>query len=635
MVNGDRVKQALSRLMEQILKQQQKDGSWHYAFEGGIVTDVYMIILLTTMRDPDWDFIRRLASRIAKSQQEKGFWRMYEDDTDGGLSVTVQAYLGLRIAHYYHMEDEEMRAAYQYIVSKGGLDRTDMLTKIILSITGIYDWSKQFRLPVEFMLLPDSAPLHFFQFSSYARIHLAPLMILADDEYVIGRVEVPELVDLQDQRKTDASVGAWIGQSAFQSRDVLKALKEGLETLGGLTDELHQTAMHKAEKYMLDRIDPRGLLYSYSTASVLMIFALLALKYDKGDPLIMKAVQGLRSYSCLVQDGLHIQNSPSVVWDTALLSRAVREAQDVVLQESPGPAALVNADRFLWSKQQKQYGDWKRNDPGVLPGGWGFEEQNVFHPDVDDTIAGLEALAHSVHSPTYRQKWERGVRWLHSMQNDDGGWPAFERNTDLKLLEWIPIPGAQYVAVDPSTADITGRALFFFGRFKKWTLKEDDALRAVNWLLKQQHTDGSWLGRWGISFIYGTWAALSGLTAVGLPVSHRAVSKGITWLISKQHEDGGWGESCRSDEAGHYVPLHRSTLSQTAWALDALLTAGRRKSPAVHRGMDYILRHLFDESESFDYPTGAALPGSFYVIYHSYRRIWPLKVLVHYLEIVD
>ncbi len=217
------------------------------------------------------------------------------------------------------------------------------------------------------------------------------------------------------------------------------------------------------------------------------------------------------------------------------------------------------------------------------------------------------------------------------MQNKDGGWAAFEKNTDWDILKMVPIDNAKDAAVDPSTADLTGRVLEYFGNFAHLNDTHPHIKQAVSWLINNQEKNGSWYGRWGVCYIYGTWAALTGLTAVGMKPNHPAIQKAIGWLKKIQHSNGGWGESCRSCETSIYVPLPFSTESQTAWAVDALIAAGEGASKEVKRGIRYLLDEKKEE-RAITYPTGIGLPKQFYIYYHSYNKIFPLLALSHYIN---
>ncbi|WP_338080750.1 prenyltransferase/squalene oxidase repeat-containing protein [Cohnella luojiensis] len=291
---------------------------------------------------------------------------------------------------------------------------------------------------------------------------------------------------------------------------------------------------------------------------------------------------------------------------------------------------MQSAGRYLLTKQQTRLGDWSRRIKNPFPGGWGFSDINNINPDIDDTTAALRAIRNlGTRRVEYQEAFNKGLQWVLSMQNDDGGWPAFEKNIDNSLLTMLPFNGADAAAIDPSTADLTGRTLEFLGRDAGLTARHLFIRRAVRWLQKNQETDGSWYGRWGICYIYGTWAALTGMLAVGENPEHPSIQRGVEWLLSIQNPDGGWVESCTSDQEKRYIPLRQSTLSQTAWALDALVAYYPKPNSAIEKSVQYLLNTM-DKADQEIYPTGAGLPGYFYIRYHSYPYIWPLLALSHY-----
>jgi sporulenol synthase len=291
---------------------------------------------------------------------------------------------------------------------------------------------------------------------------------------------------------------------------------------------------------------------------------------------------------------------------------------------------VEKTNQYLLKRQHTKFGDWVIHNPTSIPGGWGFSDINTINPDVDDTTASLRSI--SKMGTNHHAAWSRGINWLLSMQNDDGGWAAFEKNTDTKLFEFLPIEKAQFILTDPSCADITGRTLEFFGNYTNLFKDHQSIKKGVKWLLDHQERDGSWYGRWGICYIYGTWGAVTGLAAVGIPESDESIQKAIQWLQHIQNKDGGWGESCYSDNKQTYVPLGVSTLTHSAWALDTLISISDQPTPAIRKGVSYLLENLQKEDWTTDYPKGQGMAGAFYIHYHSYRYIFPLLALAHYRE---
>ncbi|MEK3883533.1 squalene--hopene cyclase [Paenibacillus sp. PL2-23] len=612
-----RVDRELGMLADDLLGRQEEDGTWRFCFENGTIIDAYVILLYRCLeRDDNEALIQQLHDRILSQQEPDGCWRWFRDEADGSLSATIEAYYALLSSGYSRPEDAAMRRAKAFILTKGGADQADsILTKAILSATGQQDWPLSLTsIPLEIMLIPDSMPLNLFSFSGYARVHLVPMLVMASRTFAIRPDRLPDLSDLFPSREATEP-------SSHTGNASLAAFGEGLARLIGSPRSLQDAAADKAEQFMLQRLESDGSLYSYATSTVLLVFALLALGYERSHPLIHKACEALAAMRC--KTCTTIQNSPADIWDTALMAYALQQAG--VPRHHP---VIVKAANYLLGKQHTRKGDWSRNNPNAAPGGWGFSETNTINPDVDDTTAALRAIRpfSSMDEP-FQDAWNRGLSWTLSMQNKDGGWPAFERNIDNKLLTMLAIDGAKAAAIDPSVPDLTGRTLEFLGRFAR--LRGDHRImrRGADWLLRNQREDGSWYGRWGICYVYGTWAALTGLTAAGLSSEHDAVRKGCEWLLHIQNEDGGWGESCSSDSSGSYVPLGASTPSHTAWALEALIAASPSATSEIERGMLRLCDMLHEDNWTSRYPTGAGLPGTFYIHYHSYRYIWPLIAL--------
>ena len=617
----EQVFKKIGHLAGLLVNTQGKDGAWHYCFEAGLVTDAYMIVLLRHLDMDDEILINKLAHRIASKQEPNGAWKVFYDEPEGNLSATIDCYYALLLAGYRKKTDPEMVKARKFILAQGGPHEASSFTKVMLTLTGQYSWGSASLFPVEILLLPSWAPVNYFDFSGYARVHMAPILICAGKKFSYKLPDAPDLTDLYPASNKQKKLN--------ETPQILKKELDKVTKLIPISlHDIRNLAIEEAERFILHRLEWDGTLYSYFTASFPMFFALLALGYDKRHPVIVKAINGLKAMVCRAVN--HIQTATPTVWDTALISYALQEAG--LPHHHP---AINNAAAYLWSKQHTRYGDWLIHNPQGRPGGWGFSHSNTMNPDVDDTSYALRALYRQAANvpQVYGHAWQAGLEWLLSMQNDDGGWPAFEKNTDKKWPELLPIPEAKSVLTDPSTADLTGRTIQFLGSYKGMTHRQDQIRKAVRWLIKNQRSDGSWYGRWGVVYIYGTWAALTGLLSVGVDPQHQSVKKAVSWLLAIQNQDGGWGESCLSDSVGQYTPLDFSTPSQTAWALDALIAAGLKDSPAVARGMEALLNLVEKDGIETSYPTGAGLPGDFYINYHSYRYIWPLMAFSHYLRI--
>ncbi|MGG1661651.1 squalene--hopene cyclase [Brevibacillus sp. NRS-1366] len=624
------VQPAIRSIQSFLLDRQTADGSWRFCLESSPMTDSHMIILLRTLGIDDEDLIEKLTGHIASKQQDNGAWKLYPDEKQGHLSTTIDCYYALLFSGRFTKNDPKMTLARSFIRENGGLTKANMLTKLTTALTGQYQWPAHFIVPVELTLLHPSFPLSFYDFVGYARVHLAPIMICADRKYVTKLPYTPDLSDLYTV--TPIAPGVYphlmLEDFAREGQSFLSSIHDYVQKLPFLPGQLHELALRRLEQYILARIEPDGTLYNYSTSTYFMIFALLARGYPPTDPIILKAVQGLKASVCQTDAGVHLQLATSAVWDTALLSYTLQRSG----LSSVHPA-IQKANRYLRSKQQTTYGDWKIRNPGASPGGWGFSDYNTMNPDIDDTTAALRALhSYSQRDGSTQAAWKRGLDWVLSMQNDDGGWPAFEKNTDSPLIRRLPIEGADTVSTDPSSADLTGRTLEFLGSYASLKLSDPRVDKAVRWLLAHQEADGSWYGRWGISFIYGTWAAITGMRAVGVSADHPAIQKAAQWLIKQQNADGGWGESCQSDEKKKYVPLGASTPSQTAWAVDTLIAVFPEPPSSLTHGILFLTRNLGRQDWTSTYPTGGGRPGGTYFAYHSYQWIWPLLALSQYRQ---
>ncbi|WNC12789.1 squalene--hopene cyclase [Brevibacillus brevis] len=624
------VRPTIRRMQQFLVQKQEADGSWRFCLESGTLTDTHMIILLRTLGIHDEELVDGLARRIASRQLPDGSWKLYADEPIGNLTATVDSYYALLFSGRYAKNNPRMAEARAFIRAHGGLTRAGLLTKITASVTGQYQWPRHFLVPVELALLPPAFPLSFYDFVGYARVHLAPMMILADRKYVHPTSAVPDLSDLFATPPISPGVYPHrLVERFFQdAQGFLGSIHDYVKRLPFLPRQLREVALRRLENYMLKRIEADGTLYTYSTSTYLMIFALLAQGYPPQHPRIVRAIQGLKAAVYQTPEGAHLQLATSAVWDTALLAGSLQASG-----MAPSHPAIQRANRYLLGKQQTTRGDWTVRNPGGAPGGWGFSDQNTMNPDTDDTTAALRAIQlQALTDPLAAEARKRGIAWLLSMQNVDGGWPAFEKNTDSPIIRQLPIEGADTISTDPSSADLTGRALEFLGKYAGLRQSAPPIRKATRWLLDNQRPDGSWYGRWGIAFLYGTWAALTGLMATGFPADSPSVQKAVNWLLRMQNADGGWGESCLSDERQKYVALGASTPSQTAWAVDALVSVFPEPPPAVERGIAYLLSSAFTEDWTTAYPTGGGRPGGVYFAYHSYRWIWPLLALAHYQE---
>lgn len=616
------ISSGITKLLEILRKDQSEDGAWHYPFETGISTDCYMIILLRTLEVDEEKLILELTERILSKQGKNGAWKLYYDEGKGNITATCEAYYALLYSGYYEKKDIRLRAARRFILANGGIEKAHMFTKIMLAITGQYKWPAFFPIPLDFILLPSSFPVNFYQLSVYGRANLLPIMIMADEKFSVKTEKSPDLSDLNLRAGIEEEWLERDGSSLFT------AIKAGINTLKGMKGHIKNKAKAKAKQYMLTHIEADGTSFSYFSSTFLMIFALMALGYKKDHPIIRRAVKGLLAMRTEIDGFTHMQYTSASVWNTSLISYVVQEAG--VSEEDP---MVVNSSQYLLNRQHYLYGDWVVHNPEASPGGWGFSHINTFHPDVDDTTSSLRALAHTVSkNPEYRYSWDRGVQWILSMQNHNGGWAAFEKNTNSPLIKLLPIEKAEFILADPPSPDLTGRTLEFLGNYTN-LIKEHPAIRGgLRAILNNQRSDGSWYGRWGICYIYGTWAAVTGLVAAAVSPEDSSLMKATKWLESIQNEDGGWGESCRSDSQSSYVMLGTSTLTHTAWAVDALIASSAKPTRAIRKGIHFLIENLDRKDWTTEYPKGQGMAGGFYIHYHCYRYLFPLLALAHYQQ---
>lgn len=612
----------INSIANQFVQDQAEDGAWHYPFETGIASDCSMIILLRTLEmNDEEELIKELVERIVGKQQEDGSWKLFHDQDKGNLTSTVEAYYALLYSGYRNPKDPEIQAARRFIMVNGGATEVHMFLKILLALTGQCAWP-HFPVNIEVLLLPDSFPINLFDLSVYGRANLIPFLILANTNFRRRTPKSPDLSDLFLKRK----VHFFTEEQEEDARSVIKLIKQGIKALK-YHGNLRELTLYRAEKYMLNRIEPDGTFLNYFSSTTLMIYALLARGYSNTHPVITRAVQGLKAMTCRIDGELHCQYTTASIWNTTLINYALQEAG------IPYSSNMIQkANHYILSRQHLKYGDWVIHEPNLLPGGWGFADMNTIHPDIDDTTTALRAIRSlAIEQVDCRQAWDRGVNWLISMQNNDGGWAAFEKNVDKKVLNLLPLEGGKDLLIDPSTVDLTGRTLEFFGNYTHLDDHHPMVKRGIRWLLRHQNADGSWVGRWGV-YIYGTWAAVTGMIAVGVSRNHPAIQKALAWLRKIQNPDGGWGESCKSDIKNCYVPLGESTRTHTAWALDTLISAATGVTPEIENGAAF----LTDKKEkkwTAAYPKGRGMAGSFYINYHCYEYVFPLLSLAHFQKL--
>ncbi|KPV42301.1 hypothetical protein AN477_18545 [Alicyclobacillus ferrooxydans] len=577
------------------------------------MSEAVMVIFLHLIGQSNHRLIRPLCAAISKRQQSSGSWTLYPDQTVDS-SLTTLAYFALLLSGE-PKQAPHMRDAECMILNHGGITETSTFTKVLLAAAGQLPWSAIRVPPFNLISFDLLQPVSLFDVTAPARIHLPSILILSHRQYTVP----------------------------FPSEMSLRHLVHPEHQPPNLSISYpNPSVMEHCKSFLLERMEPDGTLAGYLSATVLAVLALRALGFQQTDPLLTRSIQGLmgllvfKSPYMKVPRTVHQQFFNSTVWDTSLSMQALTAAGF-----SPDDPAMQGAASYLISQQQTRLSDWKYHTPATVPGGWGFSSDNTRYPDVDDTLSALKALYPYKRQGRWRGEWERGARWLLAMQNDDGGWSPFDRNCNKSYLQLFAPADLKDTVLDPSTPDITARVLHTLGstrmltsiRSKTFPIKNatrihEAAERAKVWLLNRQHENGSWYGRWGITYIYGTAAVIQGLRWVGVGHSHPAVQRALAWLTQIQNEDGGFGESCRSDEQKTYVPLGTSIPSQTAWALMGMCSAVREPTSQIRKAVNYLLDTAHDEGGWREmYPTGSGVTGQVYLRYHSYPEVWPLIAL--------
>ena len=615
--NGDRptalLQSAIESAQRYLLGRQSDEGYWAAELNGDATLESDAVMLMHYLGEVDKDRQRRLLNFVLTQQNADGGWSIF----GGGPSdpnATLKAYFALRLAGYGE-DDPHVRKAHHRMVELGGIEACNSYTKFYLAIFGQYDWSRLPSMIPEIMLLPESQRfLNIYRISAWTRTIVVPMLIL----YAL-RPSVKVGFSIKDLHLPFEPTGATSLKNFFW-RSVFKFIDRGMGIYNRIEIRwLRRLALRKAELWMLERNKPAGGLGAIYPPMLNTIMALRALGYANDSPEFSKALREFRALE--VQDGpvTRVQPCFSAIWDTAWAVHALARGN------ANDPAAVQRGADWLLSKEIFTGGDWQVNNPAGKPAAWAFEHDNPMYPDTDDTSAVLMALffAGKRDDPGF----PASVKWLHTMQNPDGGWGAFDRNVNLDILEHLP--WADHNALlDPSTADLTGRIIELYGYLGSHK-NEKFMYRAIQFLKKCQEPDGSWFGRWGVNYVYGTWQVLVGLRSAGVDMREGWVQKAATWLRSVQNADGGWGESCRSYNDPRLKAQGPSTPSQTAWGLLGLLAAGVSPDDAcTRRAADWLTRTQrtdggWEEKEH----TGTGFPGVFYLVYTMYRHYFPLLAL--------
>ena len=630
---------AIDRARQALLGLQQPDGHWCFEFETDCTISAEYILMMHFIDEIDEVLQEKLARYIRSKQRldTHGGWPLYQDGAID-LSCTVKSYYALKAAGD-SADAPHMQRAREVILAHGGAAKSNVFTRILLALFEQVPWRAAPYVPVEIMLLPKWAPFHLDKVSYWARSTMVPLFILCTLQ---AKAKNPKKVGVRELFvKPPEQERHYFPTAGLINKFFLVLDKVGRTCDPLMPKALRSKAIKKAEQWFLPRMNGEDGLAGIFPPMVNALEAMDLLGYPKDHPARVTCLKSLRKLIVDRGDGTAFcQPCLSPVWDTGWAAMALLRAS----KDERTQAAVTRALDWLAPLQELELkGDWAVNAPDLAPGGWAFQFANPYYPDLDDTamVAGLLHIAYkgTPQEGKYRERVERAADWLVGMQSDNGGFAAFDRNNTHYHINHIPF--ADHGAMlDPPSEDVSGRVLAGLGVLKRE--QDRDAIRrCVDYLRRVQQADGSYWGRWGTNYIYGTWSVLAGLALVGEDLSQPWIRKSIDWLKGKQNADGGWGETNDSFEKPELRGSNGgvSTAHSTAWALLGLLAVGEQESAEVRRGIEWLLKDQQDDGKpcaglwyhpSYNAP---GFPRVFYLKYHGYTAYFPLWALTRYRQL--
>ncbi|HEU4979050.1 MAG TPA: squalene--hopene cyclase [Solirubrobacteraceae bacterium] len=594
---------AIERASCWLLDRQAPGGWWKGELQTNVTMDAEDLLLREFLGIRDERLTAATANWIRSQQRADGTWANFHAGP-ADLSTCVESYVALKLAGD-DVQAQHMRAAREAILGMGGVECARVFTHIWLALFGQWPWRGVPALPPEVVLLPPSVPLNVYDFACWARQTVVALTIVS-----ATRPQRPLPFGIEEIRTGNAPApytgwGAWLDRAlhAYERMPVRP---------------LRRHALREAERWIVQRQEADGSWGGIQPPWVYSLIALHLRGYAIDHPVMRAGLEGLDRFA-IEEDGMRrLEACQSPIWDTALAMIALADAG----MPRDDPALLAAADWLLEEQVTEVRGDWAVRTPKLQAGGWAFEFENDFYPDVDDTAEVVLALRRVAHPFPERvdAAVELGVEWLLGMRSSDGAWAAFDVDNTRAAVRDLPFCDFGEV-IDPPSADVTAHALEMLaheGRADR---------RAIDWLLAEQEDGGSWFGRWGVNHVYGTGGVVPALVAAGVPQDHPAIVRALEWLRAHQNADGGWGEDCRSYREADWIGRGESTASQTAWALLAFIAAGDLgEAPA--RGVRWLVETQNAEG-TWDEPwfTGTGFPGDFLINYHLYRHVFPLSAL--------
>ncbi len=618
-----RLKIVLEHAEKALRELQHEDGHWCFELEADCTIPSEYILMMHFLDEIEPDLEQKLASYIRRRQSNDGGWPLFYGGYSD-ISCTVKAYYALKLSGV-DTDESFMQKARSFILQQGGAAKSNVFTRIALAMFEQIPWRGVPFIPVETLLFPKRFPFHLQKVSYWSRTVMVPLFILCSLKVKAKNprnIHIQELFTIPPEEERDYfPVRSWL------NRIILKFERVGFWLEPAIPGFIRRKAIRKAEKWFVERLNGEDGLGAIFPAMVNAYEAMIVLGYPEDHPHRVTAKKALEKLLVIKEDEAYCQPCVSPVWDTLLVSCA--------LQELDSPTSSVSVDKALEWLVSKQLmdgpGDWQEYQPYLKSGGWPFQYANDYYPDLDDT--GFAAFALVREDPVkYQENILRAADWLVGMQSKDGGFAAFDAdNTHYYLNE---IPFADHGALlDPPTSDVTARVVMLLGMIIQQHPEYREAMdAALDFLTREQEEDGSWFGRWGTNYIYGTWSVLIALEAAGVPNYDHRVQKAVRWLKDIQHDDGGWGEDNFSYHDETYKGnANRSTSFQTAWALLGLMAAGETRSLSVKKGIDYLLKNQTTEGKWKDPEfTAPGFPRVFYLKYHGYDKFFPTWAIARY-----
>ena len=639
-VELEQLRAARDRGVAALLSRQHPEGWWKGDLETNASIEAEDLLLRHFLGISDPELTAATAKWLRHRQRPDGTWAAFHNGP-GDLSITAEAYVALKLAGD-SPEAEHMAAARKFILEAGGLETTRVFTRIWLALVGEWPWDKLPAILPELMFLPKWCPLNIYDFGCWARQTIVPLTIVT-----AYRPVRPLPFNLDELRtgatppeQTRRAFFSWEG--LFWRLDKLAKLADRIWLSRLMGRPIRKLALRRAERWIVARQEADGSWGGIQPPWVYSLMALQVRGYEAEHPVMAKGLAGLDGFEVRDGDMRWLECCQSPVWDTALALVALGDAG-----VPPDDPAMRQSAEWLLAEEVRVRGDWSVRRRKLEPGGWAFEFENDNYPDTDDTaevaLALLKALPGEPAEPDSVTQdttgslderidaaLQRAIVWLEGMQSSNGGYAAFDVNNTRKFGEYLPFCDFGEV-IDPPSADVTAHVIealcHLANRFGNSAINQQALERAYRWLLREQEADGSWFGRWGSNYIYGTGAAVPALLAAGISPKHPAITKAVEFLRKAQNSDGGWGEDMRSYTDLRYKAKGESTASQTAWALLALVAAGQLGEPTL-RGAAWLAQTQRADG-TWDEPwyTGTGFPGDFLINYHLYRDVFPVAAL--------